>query len=402
MVTGEEVGIAQQHPKGIVSHNGNAKLISANDSSGFTYRGRIAEEWQAAQVGYETSQKAHNALRWLVQEQSVIHSGRTFLCWNPQGKRVTPVTLPFQRAETILHPTDYRDALKKTLESKKRDFRITDGIVMAVFDAATTGRLSITYYHEFGAHDFFQRLYDWDMTCCWYDWRFGTQSPSLQQIIDCAFGTQRIEKDVAKLSTDEKIVRQEIQRLAACRVERAAISADVVKALVNKASEPVAYKSNVWETILSTACAVVRKYRFDRFQEEWNMALEPKKKDRSYQFGRLIAVMEKAERDAYDKKEEREPNAIRMYAAFRKRPIHTAGILEEQLENAYFKQLRPGLRSWYKSLIGQIMQRISEFPQESWDRPLEDSYLMGYYLQRDALYTKNSRNTEEEEYERAE
>ena len=41
------------------------------------------------------------------------------------------------------------------------------------------------------------------------------------------------------------------------------------------------------------------------------MALEPGKQDRSYQFGRLLAVMEKVERDTYTDNENREPNAIR-------------------------------------------------------------------------------------------
>ena len=46
--------------------------------------------------------------------------------------------------------------------------------------------------------------------------------------------------------------------------------------------------------------------------------------------------------------------------------------------------------------MGQIMDIISAFPQEDWNKPLEDSYLMGYYLQRSALYTKKTDNEMEE------
>lgn len=42
------------------------------------------------------------------------------------------------------------------------------------------------------------------------------------------------------------------------------------------------------------------------------------------------------------------------------------------------------------------MQIISTFPQQEWNRPLDDSYLMGYYLQRSALYTKKNDNDMEE------
>jgi len=126
------------------------------------------------------------------------------------------------------------------------------------------------------------------------------------------------------------------------------------------------------------------------------MALEPEKKDRSYQFGRLLAVMEKAERDTFNEGDGREPNAIRMQSVFCQRPMYAAGILEKQLERAYFPRLHPGSRIKYKNLMGQIMDIISEFPQEDWNKLLDNSYLMGYYLQRSALYTKKNDNAMEE------
>ncbi len=402
MVTGAQVGIASQHPKGVFSLNGNAKLISANDKVGFSYRGRFSEEWQAAQVGYEASQKAHSALRWLIQEQGAIFGGRAFLCWNPKGKTVLQPTGPMRPAKSIWDPVSYQEDLQRVLNGTKRDFTIDDNVVVAVFDAATTGRLALTYYNEFQAHDSLQRLYDWDNTCCWPDRRYGIQSPSLRQIINCAFGTPKTEKGATRITADDQIMRQELQRLLACRVERASVGADIVKALVRKASQPQAYDHDVWETILSTACAVIRKYRYDRFKEEWNMALEPEKNDRSYQFGRLLAVMEKVERDTYDSTEGREPNAIRMQSVFCQRPMYAAGIIEKQLEQAYFPRLNPGLRGWYKAMISQIMEIISQTPEQQWDLPLSDTYLMGYYLQRNALYTKKDKDMEDKENECAE
>ena len=88
MITGEVLPMTENHPKGVVSAAYGAKLISANDSSNFTYRGRFAEPSQAATISYVASQKAHNALRWVVANQGVIIGGRTFVCWNPKGKDV--------------------------------------------------------------------------------------------------------------------------------------------------------------------------------------------------------------------------------------------------------------------------------------------------------------------------
>lgn len=399
MVEGKISSVAGQHPKGIIPIYGNAKLISANDFRGFTYLGRVSEDWQAASVSFEASQKAHNALRWLAQEQGVILGGRTFLCWNPQGCTVVQPTSPLlSRGAPVFNLSDYRDALKRALVSKKAELKQTDTVVIAAFDAATTGRLALTYYNELQGHDFLQRLHDWEASCCWPHQYFGIQSPSLCRIVNCAFGTQRIENGKVWMETDDRILGQQIQRMIACRVDKTWIGLDIVKALVDRASRPEARKKNTREEILFTACAVIRKNRADRFKEEWDMALEPERNDRSYQFGRLLAVMEKVERSTYGYEETREPNAIRMQSVFCQRPMYAAGILEKQLDRAYFPRLRPGSRIWYKNLMGQIMDVISSFPEEAWNKPLDDTYLMGYYLQRNAFYT-NNHNDEAEENE---
>lgn len=127
------------------------------------------------------------------------------------------------------------------------------------------------------------------------------------------------------------------------------------------------------------------------------MELDPCKQDRSYQFGRLLAVMEKVERDTYKKDENREPNAIRQQSVFCRRPMYAAGNIEKQLEQAYFPRLRPVSRAYYKNIIGQIMEEIHRFPDNEWNRPLDDTYLMGYYLQRSALYTKKEKQQIEED-----
>ena len=121
------------------------------------------------------------------------------------------------------------------------------------------------------------------------------------------------------------------------------------------------------------------------------MELDPCKQDRSYQFGRLLAVMEKAEWDTYSDKDKdgRVPNAIRLQSVFCRRPMYAAGNIEKQLEQAYFPKIRTSaLRAYYKNIIGQIMEEIHRFPDSEWNRPLDDTYLMGYYLQRRALFTK--------------
>lgn len=401
MVSGSYAVPASQHPKKIINTCANAKLISANDTSGFTYRGRFTDDTQAMTMSYEASQKIHSALHWLTATQGVTIGGRTFLCWNPKGIELPRPQAVFLRKGTTpqIKYSDYQKVLAETLRGWKEMIPADAGAVVAAFDAATSGRLSVTYYSELLASDFLDRLHNWDRICCWEHFPFGIQAPSLFQVADCAFGTVRTVNRQTKLETDERILRQQIQRLISCRIDKGKMPTDIVRAVIAKASNLQIMDTSLRETVLSTACAVLRKYEYDWYREEWNMALEPEKKDLSYQYGRLLAVFEKIERDTYDSNEKREPNAIRMQAVFTKRPQYASRVIWEQLKKAYYPRLKPAYRSFYDRLIGQIIEQISDCPRTEHEMPLKDTYLFGYYLQRNALYTsaKTENNQEEEE-----
>ena len=400
MVSGVLAPPTRQHPKKIINLYANAKLISANDTSGFTYRGRFTDDSQAATMSYEASQKIHSALHWLAATQGVFIGGRTFLCWNPQGIEIPKPQAAFLRrgAAKQIKYSDYRKALSETLRGWQETIPRDAGAVVAAFDAATSGRLSLTYYSELPVSDFLERLHNWDALCCWEHSSFGIQSPSLSQIADGAFGTVRVSGKQTKLETDERVMRQQVQRLLSCRVDRGKMPADIARAAAAKASNLQIMDAALRETVLFTACAVLRKYKYDWYKEEWGMALEPQKKDVSYQYGRLLAVFEKIERDTYEPNEQRETNAIRMQSVFAKRPLYASRIIWEQLKKAYYPKLKPGVRTKYDRIIEQIIQEISSFPQAEQEEALKDTYLFGYYLQRSALYTSGkAENSQEEE-----
>ena len=400
MVSGKNALPANQHPKKIINICANAKLISANDTSGFTYRGRFQTDAQAMTMSYEASQKIHSALHWLSANQGVAIGGRTFLCWNPQGIEIPKPQAAFLRGNTAnqVKYSDYRKALSDTLRGWKETIPADAGAVIAAFDAATSGRLALTYYCELPASDFLERLHNWDALCCWNRDPFGIQAPSLYQIANCAFGTVRTSGNQTKLESDDRILRQQVQRLLSCRVDKGKMPADIARAAAAKASNLQIMDTQLRETVLSTACAVLRKYYYDWDREEWNMSLEPEKKDISYQYGRLLAVFEKIEQDTYDKDEQREPNAIRMQSVFAKRPRYASRILWEQLKKAYYPHLKPWNRVKYDRLIGEIIEQISNLPQAEHEEALKDTYLFGYYLQKKALYTSGkTENSQEEE-----
>lgn len=391
MITGKSARAAIQHPKGIVALNGNAKLISSNDTSGFTYLGRFTEADQVVEISYEASQKAHSALRWLIANYGVSIGGRTFVCWNPTLREIaSPFYSLVKDLEIAVEPEDYKKQLQDTLNGWQTSLKPNDRTVFAAFDAATSGRLALTYYNELQESDFLQRLFDWDEKCCWYNNQFGIQSPALRQIVNCAFGTQQGDR----LKTDDRVMGGQVQRLLACRIDQAKMPADIMRALVHRASMPQAYDNKIWRQILFVACAVVRKYRYD-LGEEWSMSLDVDKLDRSYQFGRLLAVMEKIEKDN-DK--ERETNAIRLLSVYTRRPYQTFKVIYERIRVPYLSKLPYGLQTNYQKLLEEIMAHISALglSDEDLNRPLKETYLMGYYLQQNELYKSKSEKMEEE------
>ena len=397
MISGELEMPAGQHPKGIVPISGNAKLISANDSSGFTYRGRFDDAAQAATVGYAASQKAHSVLRWLVANQSVSFGGRTFLCWNPQGIQVPRVTGPMGRrsgtAQRAANPSQYQKQLREALSGWKEDLPQSAGVVIAAFDAATTGRLAVTYYNELLASDFLDRLHDWEASCCWEDGPYGIQSPSLFQIVSWAFGTPRN----GKAEMDDRILSQQMQRLVACRVDKALFPLDIERALAEKASHLLLYEGENRQKLLFTACAAIRKYHCDHLKEEWDMALDKNCSDRSYLFGRLLAIADAIENNTYTDEDRRETNAIRMQKAFTLRPMTTWSALWDKLRpyNKRLAQSKPGLYRYYHSVIDDILNRLSPF-DPTLNHKLDDIYLLGYSHQR-AYRTEKSHSQETEE-----
>ena len=396
MVTGKKEKLALQHLKGVSSFSGNAKLVSTNDLSNYTYRGRFVNSDEAMTMGYVTSQKAHNVLKWLLSNYGVSFGNRRMVCWNPQGRQIPRFDLPLlKRSDHKVEPSDYKKQLQNVVSGYKTSLPEADTVVIASFEAATSGRLSVTYYNELQGSDFLARIYYWDTTCCWYDNGWGIQSPTVYQIVNYAFGTQR---ESGKVECDSKILAQHTQRLIVCRVDKALFPTDIMVNLVMKASNLQVYKGHNAKQLLFIACAAIRKFRYDHCREEWKLVLDENLSDRSYQFGRLLAVLEKIEKDTYKNGEERETNAIRTQAFYVQRPLTAFSQIMTGLKTGYYSRLSNAAKIYYEKLVGSIISKISVSSKgNEIDKPLTETYLLGYYLQKNALYMKKETQEMREE-----
>ena len=403
IISGENDMVCNNHPKGVIAINFNAKLISANDDENFTYRGRFSKAEQAYSVGYNTSQKAHAALRWISANYGVIIGGRTFLCWTPQ-RNIQPVIDWFlpnpgdfeEQPEKLI---SYKQQMKETIGGYKNRLEPNDDVIIATIDATTTttGRLSVTYYNELKAKDFLERIECWYSSFRWNS-GFADLSPSLWQVVNFAFGVQRKEL----IDCDKKILCAHVQRLLRCVVDKQPLPYDIVRALSAKAGTPMGYTPKNHARLITTACAVIRKYYNDKQNEEvWKLGLDKLNTNRSYLFGRLLAAADLAECGTYQSGEKRDSNAIRMMSMFNRRPMDTWMILRESLK-PYMSRLTIGRRIFYENLFDEILEAIDSNDKEI-NKELESVYLLGYSHQRTAIFNnKKSKNEEENENESVE
>lgn len=131
------------------------------------------------------------------------------------------------------------------------------------------------------------------------------------------------------------------------------------------------------------------------------MSLDKNKLNRDYLYGRLLAVFEKLEIDAmksrygYTDNDIRETHADKLWNFYCAKPESGAANINGALR-PYLKYLPDTRKNFYLGLIGEIMGKIGETADKIRNKSLEPCYLMGYYDQRNDLYTSKKDKQEED------
>jgi len=395
MVTGQsDISLAVNHPKRLRHAGDGAKLVSANDSSGFTFRGRFIDSTgaQACGIGYEASQKAHSALRWLIKRQSYRSGDQVIVSWAASGADIPD---PFLNSDDLLEDGEVPDpspiissdpsagqafANRLTLKLKGYRSNLGDctGIIVMGLDSATPGRMAITYYRELTSSEFLERIEQWHSRFSWKQ-NFGISkhfigAPAPHDIAEAAFGGR----------VDEKLKKATIERLVPCVIDRQPFPRDLLTASVRRATQRASVPHWTWEKSLGIACAL---YRGSFFQEDYAMALEIERTTRDYLYGRLLALADHIEsRALHVGGESRDTAAAKLMQRFAQRPFSTWRTIELALAPAKsrLRAKRGGLMHEMEKLHDQI---VCAFRDDDFidDSPLTGEFLLGYHCQREAL-----------------
>ncbi|HUX82150.1 MAG TPA: type I-C CRISPR-associated protein Cas8c/Csd1 [Halothiobacillus sp.] len=406
MVTGEmQASLALSHPKRIRHSGDGAKLISANDSSGYTFRGRFTDDTgqQACGVSYEVTQKAHNALRWLIQRQAYRNGDQVVVSWAVAGK---PIPDPFGNSLTLMLAgiavqqqsatpelslgDDAGQAFAKRLNLALAGYRANigppDDIVVMGLDSATPGRMAITYYRELTGSEFLGRIEAWHKAHAWPQ-NFGRElkfvgAPAPRDIAEAAFGRR----------LDDKLKKSTVERLLPCIIDGQPLPRDLVESTVRRASNRVGLDHWEWEKTLGIACALF-KGAFKN--KEYEMSLETDRHSRDYLYGRLLAIAEHIENRAlYVAGEKRDTTAAKLMQRFADRPASTWRIIEPALK-PYISRLRTKRSGFMHEMDKLLDEIIPSFVGDDFldDSKLSGEFLLGYHCQRQVLNPPKIDNT---------
>ena len=421
LVQGEEAVIFTMHPAKLRHTGDKAKLISSNDTAGYTFRGRFATAEEAASVSADVSAKAHSALRWLISRQGIRNGDQVTVAWAISGK---PVPSPMKdisseidwdnlNISAVENPDEFSSQtsseqsspdwsvnigraaaqiIKKKLHGYQAELKDHEQISLIMLDSATPGRTALTYYQEFLPADYFANLDTWIDDFSWYQrysieapngkktdkrtqWRFVPPSP--YSIAEAVYGK----------SLSDTLKKQLYARLLPVIAggRSVPIPEDLVRQSFQAACNPNGCENWEWQRNIGVACALYKGWRarhHDLSQRRtYPMSLDTQNRSRDYLYGRLLAVAENTESYAlYLAGEKRATTAERYMQRFAEHPFSTWRNIELALK-PYQERLRNNGKDIGAQAIGEIMELFAT-DDFTCDDKLSGEFLLGYHCQK--------------------
>lgn len=403
--TGQQELISSKFPAKIRNPGDKAKLISSNDSNtnSLTFKGRFQTSTEAVSVGYISSQKAFNALQWLIERQGLKNGSEVIVCWSPDGKTVPQINdkaiqlFGFENAKYACSTSElYAENFNKALLGFNSKFKPNDEIVVMSVDTAddsNQGRLAITSYSKITYAAYKNNLLKWYTSGALKLSRFSEKAkrtiqfygvPSPYDLIATAYGNCN---DNGKLETqNKKLEKKAYRRILKCIMEGTPYPIDIMRSSVRNCSNPLRYKSgkygSAWDELVTNTCVQILKVYKDNRKEIYEMDSSDVKK-RSYLLGQLLALADRLEDFAnYQNDNSRITSAKRYWSNYVKYPAKTWKVIFEKIQ-PYFERIRnsnPGTYYFYNSKIEEIMNELNQNNYFT-NHPLNENYLLGYYNQ---------------------
>lgn len=412
-ISGREEALATKH-RGLI---GNAKLISVSNNNE-TYKGRFRERDDVFTVGNQTSEKIHLMAKYLLEnDQTHVWLGGTqqLINWfsddmaNDSQLDVTrsaesdsfswdDILPEFDAIEApAFSITDADRKINQSFIYGQKKFSDSSTFYAAILNKTNDGRIALKYFRQLQASVLLQNLEKWQSNYSWESRRddiYLSKTPSLNEMILAAYGVDRdryLELDNDSFRSDQ------YQQLVTALLDGRQVPSHLVKKLEANLKQRQKYPKH-WYLMQQVALAVLHKQN----GEEFTPMLDRENNNRSYLFGRLLAIYEliEAQRYALDGgSQDRITNAERYWTAYTGQPAKLMTLLENKIKpyEEVLKLNRPGI--WYKleKEREEIIQLLSPvFQMREFNDSLDYRFIFGYYSEKKFYYTRTV-NTESEE-----
>jgi CRISPR-associated protein Csd1 len=397
---------------------GTAKLIGISNYKE-TYYGRFKKGSDIYRISYESSQKIHNMLKYLLENKSnarYIGENAYIVNWlsNDLTKGGIDIISDLEEdsdddfedvEETTMASLggDISKGLGKYFSGADENYSSKSDFYILIIEKINDGRVSVKYFRSLSRSEAYERVMNWYSSTKWKFYK-KEKSPSIYQIVNFIYGQ---ENSKGYLSCEnKKLSRSTIERLIPCIIDAQKIPRDIVRMAFYKLSNKQSYKKN-WNNALNIGCSLIKKHRsdYEGYNINHNKISEVKEveESRSFYYGKLMAIYEKieldatrgrAEDDSSDKgKSQRITNSDRLWNSMIRTPERTRFILESKIKPYanILKKNNPGLFVKYdKTITGITLNIMNLDNSNSRNRSsLNEDFILGYYYQKNELYKGN-------------
>ncbi|VUW95045.1 CRISPR-associated protein (Cas_Csd1) [Streptococcus constellatus] len=403
-ISGRTEQITNKH-RGLM---GNAKIISVSNK-GEAYKGRFKEREDVFSVGYETSEKIHlmikyllenkNSSAWLGSSQYLINWFSDDLANESQLDIVKPMFDDlFEDDEDeeentfLIKPNEENKQIGSSFIKGQKLFGNDATYYIAILNKTSNGRIALKYFRQIQVSQLLKNLEIWQEH---YSWEartkignYNLKTPSFNEIINAAYGVDReryLELDNDSFRSDQ------YQQLVTALIDGRPLPNTIVKKLEANIKQRQKYPKH-WYQVQQVSLAVLHKQN----GKEFTPMLDHTETDRSYLFGRLLAIYELIEAQRYKidgGSQDRITNAERYWNAYTGQPAKMMIHLENKVKpyEEVLKQNRPGIWHKLEKEREEIIQLLTpKYNHKDFTKQLDYQFIFGYYAEKQFFYTKNT------------
>lgn len=186
------------------------------------------------------------------------------------------------------------------------------------------------------------------------------------------------------------------QQLVTALIDGKPLPNTIVKKLEDNIRQRQKYSKH-WYQVQQVSLAVLQK----QYGREFTPMLDHQETDRSYLFGRLLAIYElfEAQRYALDgSSQERVTNAERYWNAYTGQPAKMMTHLENKIKpyEEVLKLNKPGIWHKLEKERKEIIQLMTPmYAHKNFTQSLDYKFIFGYYAEKQFYYTKQAKENEE-------